>query len=120
MTPQDCAILLAVAAVYDERIRPASPEVARAKSEAWSAALDSDIPVEWAKQAVVAHYGASRDVIMPADLNGSWRRLRASERHRADQGQALRAIAAEKEHAVPMPDYVRDQIRALRARTVIP
>lgn len=61
MTYDEVCDLLAIAAAYDRRT------LGDADGEAWEAAV-GDLPFTDARLAVVAHYRASRDWIMPADV----------------------------------------------------
>ena len=108
MTPAEAATVLAVAATFDPRLRPPTPEDARARASAWAIALD-DMPPVWAERAVVAHYAAETAALMPAHLNAEWRRQRRA-RAEKNHSAALGSIP----EGTPMPDSVR---MALTRRT---
>lgn len=110
MTPAEVARVLAVAAAADPRHRTTDPAEASRRVEVWAAVLHPDMPLEWAAQAVLAHYAARTEALVPADLN---------HRFKAHRGaQASAASAAERRAAVgvPMPDYVRAAYRSLPRR----
>lgn len=111
MTPEQAAGVLAVAATFDPRLTPPSPADATLRAQAWAAALHPQMAPEWAQRAVVGHYAASREAIMPAHLNEAWRAHRAVERSR-EQSEQMRLSAAA---AVPMPAHLKGAIRALTA-----
>ncbi len=111
MTPREAASLLAIAGAYDQRLTPPSQEDAKARAVAWSAALDTDMPVEWARQQVTRHYAERTTVLMPADINTAWRVERRDMKRRALEDQRRLEIEASRADAVPMPDWVREQMR---------
>lgn len=112
MTPEEAAKVLAVAVTFDSRLNPQTPGDARLRAQAWSAALNSSMPPEWAQKAVVGHYSASREAIMPAHLNEAWKAHRATERAREDNER----LRAQRGLGVPMPAELRGAIRALGQR----
>jgi hypothetical protein len=120
MQAHEAAVVLAVAATYDQRLRPPTEADAAARAAAWAEALAGDMPPDWARQAVVAHYSGSRDVVMPADLNGAWARERAARKAlAAEQAQRL-AIEQQRANAVPMPAEVRALIARVADRMAVP
>lgn len=70
MKPTEAAALLTIAAAYDNR-RP-DPDAAKA----WAMALDG-LRFEDCRQVIVEHYQRSRDWMMPVDVIGGVKRLRA-------------------------------------------
>lgn len=70
MTPAEAAMLLTVAAAYDNR----KPDEDAAK--AWALALDG-LPYIDCRDAIVAHYRGSTEWIMPAVVRAAVRRIRA-------------------------------------------
>lgn len=70
MTPAEAATLLAVAAAFDNR------RADEAASIAWAAALDG-LGVTDCRDAIVAHYRASSEWLMPAMVRTAVRRVRA-------------------------------------------
>jgi hypothetical protein len=119
MNPSDVARLLITITVLDPRLNPPSQEDAKARVAAWALVLDDDLPVDEAERIVVAHYRESVKGIMPADVNRHWRIIRAS---RAESSRASR-IRDERRMAemesVPMPQAVRDAIRAIESGTEV-
>lgn len=110
MTPREAASLLAIAGAYDQRLTPPSQEDAKARAVAWSAALDQDMPVEWARTQVTRHYAEKTTVLMPADMNTAWRVQRRDIQRKALQEERRREIEAARQNAVPMPDWVKARI----------
>jgi hypothetical protein len=70
MTPTEATALLSICAAFDNR----KPD--KDAATAWSVAL-GDIRFVDARDAVVAHYRASNEWIMPANVIGEVRRIRA-------------------------------------------
>lgn len=70
MTPAEAAALLAVAAAFDNR----KPDADAA--QAWALALDGYAFVD-CRDVIVSHYKKSRDWLMPSDVLGEVRRIRA-------------------------------------------
>ena len=69
MKPTEAAALLTICAAYDNR----KPDADAAK--AWAMALDG-YRFEDCRDAIVAHYRASREWIMPSDVIGAVKKLR--------------------------------------------
>jgi hypothetical protein len=69
MTPAEAAALLTVAAAFDNR-KP-DPDAAKA----WSVSL-GDLPFVDCRDAIVAHYQATTDWVMPAHVIGAVRKIR--------------------------------------------
>ena len=90
MNQEQAGIILAKCSAFDNR----KPSLASA--EAWADALDPKLNVPDALAIVVAHYRASREWIMPADINREGKRIRL-ERIRAAkaQGEILPPVALE-------------------------
>lgn len=102
--------ILGIAATFDQRLKPPTPQDARLRAEAWRAALIASMDPRWAQDAVVAHYASSTEALMPAHLNRSWKAFRESESMRKP---------IERGQGVPMPPEVKAQIRAvLQAKSV--
>jgi hypothetical protein len=70
MKATEAAALLTIAAAFDNR----KPDADQAK--AWALALDG-FRFEDCREAIVAHYRTSREWMMPADVIGGVKRLRA-------------------------------------------
>lgn len=77
MNPSEAANLLAMAAAYDGRMRLSNTAEIQVQAIAWAAALDERITFDAGRELVIEHYAASREVIMPANLNQAWWRKRA-------------------------------------------
>lgn len=116
LSPQDAAKVLAVAATFDPRLRPPSPEDARARATAWASVLHERMTVEWAVRAVGAHYASETTMLMPAHLNAQHRLHRDREREEGQRAQR----ALQPANAVPMPPAVRGQIQAVLSGTKVP
>jgi hypothetical protein len=100
----DVVKVLGVAATFDQRLRPPTPQDARARAEAWREALLDAMDPVWAQRAVVAHYATFTETLMPAHLNRAWRAHRENE--------ALRK-PIERGQGVPMPPEIKRQIMAV-------
>ena len=100
----DVAKVLGIAATFDQRLKPPTPQDARLRAEAWRAALIDAMDPRWAQDAVVAHYAASTEALMPAHLNRAWRAFRESESMRKP---------IERGPGVPMPPQIKAQIQAM-------
>lgn len=70
MKPTEAAALLTIAAAYDNR----KPDADQAK--AWAMALDG-LNFADCRTVIVAHYRQARDWLMPSDVVGGVKRLRA-------------------------------------------
>jgi hypothetical protein len=113
MNPDDASKVLAVAATFDQRHKPPTPEDADARSIAWAQALRPDMAVDFAIRAVVAHYQESTESIMPAHLNERWRA------YAREKAELLEREARQREgtKGVPMPPEVRAKILQFTKRT---
>lgn len=102
MTPAEASALLTIASGFDNR--RVDPDVARS----WAVALD-DVRFEDARDAVVAHYRASREWLMPVHILDAVKRVRAGR------------IAAGEADLIPPPElspretqeWMRDARQAL-------
>ena len=74
MDKQQVAILLAGIASVDDRIDPDD-----ARLEAWTAILDPDMTLEFARGLMIKHYANTTKPLMPADFNQPWRTFRQVE-----------------------------------------
>lgn len=79
MQPQEVQQVLAKCAAFDNR-RPDPTVIA-----AWGDALDRDVTLRDALEAVSTHYATSRDWIMPADINAACRTIRATRIYEEEQ-----------------------------------
>lgn len=93
MTPAEASALLTIASGFDNR--RVDPDVARS----WAVALD-DVRFEDARDAVVAHYRATRNWMMPADVLDRVKRTRAGR------------IAAGEAELTPPPELSEIETRA--------
>lgn len=91
MNASEAALLLGMCASFDRRT------VGEADARAWALAL-ADVTLDDAQQAVAAHYGESREWIMPADVK---RLVKAMRRDRLE-----RSIAE-----APAPELTDDPVR---------
>jgi hypothetical protein len=71
MNKQEVAILLTGIASVDDRIDPDD-----ARLEAWTAILDADMTLEFARGLMIKHYANTTRPLMPADFNQPWRNFR--------------------------------------------
>lgn len=102
MTPAEASALLTIASGFDNR--RVDPDVARS----WAVALDG-VRFQDARDAVVAHYRASREWLMPAHILDTVKRVRGGR------------IAAHEADLIPPPDlspietqtWMRDARQAL-------
>jgi hypothetical protein len=78
MNKQEVAILLTGIASVDDRFDPDE-----ARIEAWSAILDNDMTLEFARLLMIKHYANNTKPVMPADFNSPWRTFR--ERNKDQQ-----------------------------------
>lgn len=85
MSPAEASALLTIASGFDNR--RVDPDVARS----WAVALDG-VRFEDARDAVVAHYRASREWLMPAHILDTVKRVRAGR------------IAAQEADLIPPPE----------------
>lgn len=93
MTPAEASALLTIASGFDNR--RVDPDVARS----WAVALE-DVRFEDAREAVVAHYRATRNWMMPADVLDRVKRTRAAR------------IAAGEAELIPPPELSELETRA--------
>lgn len=134
MDKPEVVLLLTLAGTYDYR------KVGDADVEAWHLALH-DVDFDDAKAAVVAHYRATRDRLMPADVRQGVKAIREerkrAERHEArelpsqfevdmnrqvrmERGAAsvhevLAEIATHLDRKTPAPVSALDELRAITA-----
>lgn len=100
MRQADVATLLALANSHDPRQRLDDIRV-----QGWWDLLQQeapDMPYEFARERINRHYALMTEMLMPAHLITAWRTHKQRGRDRA-------AIPAGR--GVPMPEYVREQIR---------
>lgn len=71
MNTAEALSLLGTCSAFDNR-KSENPAQAKVQAAAWAEALQPTMPLAWAKRAVVQHYAATRDWIMPSDLNSLW------------------------------------------------
>ena len=76
MNKQEVAILLTGIASVDDRFDPDE-----ARIEAWSAILDSDMTLEFARGLMIKHYANNVKPVMPADFNSPWRTFRERNKY---------------------------------------
>lgn len=112
MNREHAARLLTIACAYDQRLKPPTKRDAEVRAHAWSVALDSRMPIEWAEQQVITHYAESTEAIMPAHLNKAFWSHRKTQLD-LDAAKNTR-LELEAVQGVPMPDEVRAQLEALR------
>lgn len=118
MNIKDTIRLLAVAATFDQRLKPPTEADAQARAVAWHAALDNDMAPDHAEQTVIRHYAERTTAIMPADVNHAWREYRrAIKQAEAAEQYRLQIEAAEAE-ACPPPPEVLLAMRSFRKRAV--
>jgi len=67
------SLLVAIASV-DDRFDPDEARV-----EAWTAILDPDMTLEFARGLMIKHYANNTKPIMPADFNLPWRNFRKEQ-----------------------------------------
>ncbi|KDN86722.1 zinc finger domain-containing protein [Kitasatospora cheerisanensis] len=103
MNRSETALLLALCASYDRRT------VGEADVRAWQLVL-ADVDHQQAEAAVVAHYGDTRDWIMPADIK---RRVAA---HRADAARDIQGPGQAAEVPDADPDNIPAYLAALRTQ----
>ena len=113
MNPSEAATVLAVAATLDPRLRPPSPEDAKARATVWAATLDSDMRVDKAQHLVSQHYKESTESLMPAHLNRLWRQWIKDTRSSELLAIELADTRAREALAVPMPKEVREQLNTI-------
>lgn len=111
MREAEVAQVLALAATYDARLTPPTDADARVRAASWHLALAHDLPVDFAREVVINHYAQTDRTLTASVLNTAWR----AERGRAEQRRAQ--MDRRERRGVPMPDEVRERIRALREQT---
>lgn len=111
MTPADAGRILAVAGTLDAKHTPPSKEDGHARALAWAAALNPEIDVTWAVRHVAAHYAESTETLMPAHLNVAWKAHIRPIREEEERRRLLESPG------VPMPDFVKEKMRQLMAKT---
>lgn len=105
MNQAETAALLALANGHDQR-----HGLDDVKVQAWHALFAQearDLDPGFAAGIVNQHYARSTDMLMPAHIVTAWRQHKIRDHSR-------RVLAARP--GTPMPDYVREQVTALRSR----
>lgn len=120
MNPAEAAIVLSIAATLDPRLKPASPQDAELRAKAWSATLDEDMPLAFARDGVTGHYAESDRGVMPADLNRAWRNYRRDRASSEREDRERHALMSAEAMAVPMPEDVRRKMKEILYRTRVP
>lgn len=111
---QEVATMLTMIAAVDDRFDPDQPRIAM-----WTECLDADMDAKFAKEFVVKHYAEQKTVVMPSDVNASWRTFKQRERSRRlfDELEALDAVAAPPPPALAAGWQGQDGPRAGQAGT---
>lgn len=106
MNPSDTAAALARAAAFDRRT------VGEVEARAWAEAMPADYTLPEVIAAIVAHYTASTDFLMPAHV---------VKIVKADRAAKRQAITASNYNAVPDadPDDVPAYLEALRQARLV-
>jgi hypothetical protein len=120
MNAPEAAEILAVAAGLDPRLRPPSPEDAKARAILWAQTLDTDMPPKAGKAMVGWHYRESTDSVMPAHLNRLWRQHRRSTADAERQELERRALTDAAAMSIPMPESVKKQLQQALTSVQIP
>jgi len=105
MNQAETAAILALANGHDQR-----HGLDDVKVQAWHSLFAQsapDLTATFAADVVNQHYARSTDMLMPAHIVTAWRQHKTYERSR-------RVLAMRP--GVPMPDYVKAQVAALRSR----
>lgn len=102
MNKQEVAILLTGIASVDDRFDPDE-----ARIEAWSAILDSDMTLEFARGLMIKHYANNVKPVMPADFNSPWRTFR----ERNKDAQWFNQIENKKMEVTPAIQAIIDKGR---------
>lgn len=120
MNPSEAGKVLAVAALYDARIRPADVDQAAMKAVLWAEALAPDMSAKWAQKAVAHFYKDQTDVLMPAHLNTAWKAHKRAESDRQASERQRQEIEAAEQAAVPMPDDVKRMLADIARKKAVP
>ena len=102
MNKQEVAILLTGIASVDDRFDPDE-----ARIEAWSAILDRDMTLEFARGLMIKHYANNVKPVMPADFNSPWRTFR----ERNKDAQWFNQIENKKMEVTPAIQAIIDKGR---------
>lgn len=100
MKRSEIAQILTMAKAIDDRVT-----VDEARVLAWEFALYPEIDLEFAKQALGAHYRASERPLMPVHINDPWKA------HRRSQSEKL---VIERVVGVPPTDEWKTALEAIR------
>jgi hypothetical protein len=112
MNRSEVSKLLAVAQAMDPRLG-----LSDARVEAWSILLDGDMPLDFARDRLVAHYRLSVEVIMPADLVSAWK---VERKFRAEAEETAKRLKALGEAPRSLSDENRAALRAIADRFRMP
>lgn len=105
MNQAETAMLLALANGHDQR-----HGLDDVKVQAWHALFAQECPdlePGFAAEVVNRHYARTFDMLMPAHIVTAWRQHKIRDHSR-------KVLAGGR--GTPMPDYVREQVAALRSR----
>ena len=113
MNKQEIQKVFVIASAIDSRMSPVDADTYELKVAGWDLALDDSMPFEFARQAVGNHYAHSSDAVMPAHLNQQW--AKESKRLQLENNTRLASLEIESARgdAVPMPDYLKNQIEQM-------
>lgn len=111
MTPAEIQIVLVAAKAFDDRV-----STDQARAAAWASALEADMTLDAAREALIEHYANRTDAVMPAHLNTAWRIKKRSLREQFEREERERKLKELESVATEMPPEIRAQLRAFREK----
>jgi hypothetical protein len=112
MNVEEMATLLGTISLIDPRVSRRDDQEKILMAKAWLVVVGDRVPFEFAARCAQDHYRVSDKMFMPVHICSTWKiesdRLALQEQ--ADN--EAREIESARSKAVPMPDYLKQQIEA--------
>jgi hypothetical protein len=112
MNVEEMATLLGTISLIDPRVSRRDDQEKILMAKAWLVVVGDRVPFEFAARCAQDHYRVSDKMFMPVNICANWK---IESERLALQEQAeneAREIESRRLQAVPMPDYLKQQIEA--------
>jgi hypothetical protein len=112
MNVEEMATLLGTISLIDPRVSRRDDQEKILMAKAWLVVVGDRVPFEFAARCAQEHYRNSDKVFMPVNICSNWK-IESERLHLVEQAEnEAREIESRRSQAVPMPDYLKEQIEA--------
>lgn len=112
MNVEEMATLLGTISLIDPRVSRRDDQEKILMARAWLVVVGDRVPFEFAARCAQEHYRTTDKMFMPVNICSNWE-IEAERLHAEQQADdEAREIESRKAQAVPMPDYLKEQIEA--------